>query len=63
MDDDLPIGPMPEGWLEILSESEAELAIGLTVDGNQIMHELYAAAERLEAAPADEQARKATRCR
>jgi hypothetical protein len=33
------------------------------VDGNPIVRELYAAAERLEAAPADEQARKATRCR
>ena len=30
--------------------SEAELAAGLTVDGDRIVRELYAAADRLEAA-------------
>jgi hypothetical protein len=63
MEDNLPIAPIPQGWLEILAESEAELAAGLTVDGDQIRRELYAAAEQLEAAQAGEQARKATRRR
>ena len=37
------------GWLDVLAESEADLAAGLTVDGDQIVRELYAAADRLEA--------------
>nr|WP_294502463.1 hypothetical protein [uncultured Rhodopila sp.] len=60
MDDTMPIAPIPDGWLEILAESEAELAAGLTVDGDQIIRELYAAAEQLEA---KQQAGKATRGR
>ncbi len=56
----MPIAPIPDGWLEILAESEAELAAGLTVDGDQIIRELYAAAEQLEA---KQQAGKATRGR
>lgn len=38
---------VPAGWLDVLAESEAELAAGLTVDGDQIVRELYAAADRL----------------
>ena len=63
MDDNLPITPVPDGWLEILAESEAGLAAGLTVDGDQIIRELYAAAVQLEATQAEEQVRKATRGR
>ena len=40
---------VPAGWLDVLAESEAELAAWLTVDGEQIVLELYAAADRLEA--------------
>lgn len=61
MDDNLSIAPIPDGWLEILAESEAELAAGLTVDGDQ--RELCAAAEQIEATQTEEQARKATRGR
>lgn len=60
MDDNLPTAPVPDGWLEILARSEAEPAAGLTVDGDQLIRELYAAAEQFEATQAEEQARKAT---
>jgi len=63
MDDNLPNVLVPDGWLEILAESETELAGGLTVDGDQIIRELYAAAEQLDATQAEEQVRKATRGR
>ena len=49
MNDNPTIAPVPAGWLKVLAESEAELAAGLTVDGEQIVRELYAAADRLEA--------------
>lgn len=55
--------PAPAGWLEVLAESEAELAAGLTVDGDQIVRELYAAADRLEAKQMGNQGRKAARRR
>ena len=34
------------GWLDVLAESEAELAAGLTVDGDQIVRELYPPCQR-----------------
>jgi hypothetical protein len=39
----------PPGWLEILEESEAELASGLVVSGEEVMRELHEAIARLEA--------------
>jgi hypothetical protein len=63
MDDNPSFTPAPAGWLEVLAESEAELAAGLTVDGDQIVRELYAAADRLEAAQTENQGRKAARRR
>ena len=59
MDDNPTLAAVPAGWLEVLAESEAELAAGLTVDGDQIVRELYAAAGRLEAAQMGDQGRKA----
>ena len=44
-------------------ESEAELAAGLTVDGDQIVRALYAAADRLEAAQTADRGRKIARRR
>ena len=41
--------PVPAGWLEALAESEAELASGLTVPGDEVMRELYESIARLEA--------------
>ena len=63
MDNNPATGPVPAGWLEILAESEAELAAGLTVDGDQLIRELYAAAEQLEAAQAEKKGRKSARRR
>ncbi len=39
----------PPGWLEILEESEAELASGLVVSGEDLMRELRETITRLEA--------------
>ena len=36
---------VPAGWLDVLAESEVELAAGLTVDGDQIVRDLYATAD------------------
>ena len=63
MDDNPAFASVPAGWLEVLAESEAELAAGLTVDGDQIVRDLYAAADRLEAAHMGDQGRKAARRR
>jgi RNA polymerase-interacting CarD/CdnL/TRCF family regulator len=40
--------PVLAEWIEILAESEAELAAGRTVDGEQLIRDLYAAADQLE---------------
>ena len=40
---------VPAGWLEAIAESEAELAAGLTVPGDEVMRELYESIARLEA--------------
>jgi hypothetical protein len=49
----------PPGWLEILEESEAELAAGQTVPGEVVHRELQESIARLEAKAATGQ-RKAT---
>jgi hypothetical protein len=54
--------PMPSAadLLAALAESEAELAAGLTVDGDALIRELCASADQLEA---EQQTRKAARRR
>jgi hypothetical protein len=54
--------PMPSEaeLLAALAQSEAEVAAGLTVDGDALIRELYASAEQLEA---EQQSRKAARRR
>lgn len=48
--DDIPAhAPAPAGWLEILEESEAELAAGLTVPGEVVRQMLRDSLARLEA--------------
>jgi hypothetical protein len=49
MDDTPTPAIAPSGWLEALAESEAELAAGLTVPGDEIMRELHESIARLEA--------------
>ena len=53
--------PMPSeaDLLAALAESDAEAEAGLFVDGDEIIRELYAEAERLEAEQAEEQNRTA----
>jgi hypothetical protein len=63
MDDNPILAAIPAGWLDVLAESEAELSAGLTVDGDQIVRELYAAADRLEAELMRNQGRKTARRR
>ena len=41
--------PVPAGWLDAIAKSEAELAAGLTVAGDEVMRELYESIARLEA--------------
>ncbi len=50
----------PPGWLEILEESEAELAAGLTVPGDEVMRELHESIARLESKQANKPRRKVT---
>jgi hypothetical protein len=50
MDDNPTHTPAPAGWLEILEESEAELAAGLTVSGKVVRQMLRDSLARLEAA-------------
>jgi hypothetical protein len=51
--------PMPSAdeLLAALAESEAELAAGVTVDGDALIRELYASADQLEA---EQQSRETT---
>ncbi len=49
MDDTLTHASPPAGWLEILEESEAELAAGLTVPGEVVRQMLRESLARLEA--------------
>ena len=48
MDDNSPFPAAPAGWLEILEESEAELAAGLTVPGEVVRQMLRDSLARLE---------------
>jgi hypothetical protein len=52
--------PMPSEaeLLAALAQSEAELAAGLTVDGDALIRELYASAEQLEAEQQSKAARR-----
>lgn len=69
MDDDSPHRDHPADWepptpseadlLAALAESDAEAEAGLFIDGDEIIRELYAEAERLEAEQAEEQSRTA----
>jgi hypothetical protein len=56
--DDVPL-IAPAGWLESLAESEAQLAAGQIVDGEEVMRELDACITRLEAKQASRPQRKA----
>jgi predicted metalloprotease with PDZ domain len=51
---------VPAEWLEALAESEAQLAAGQTVPGDEIMRELHESIARLEANRADKPRRGAT---
>jgi hypothetical protein len=59
MDSNLTHSPAPAGWLEILEESEAELAAGLTVPGEVVRQMLRDSLARLEAKQDAAPARKA----
>jgi hypothetical protein len=48
----------PTGWLEALSESEAELAAGETVPGEVVRQRLLDSIARIEARPAAAQLRR-----
>ena len=48
MDDNPTHASAPAGWLEILEESEAELAAGLTVPGEVVRQMLRDSLARLE---------------
>lgn len=61
MNDTPTAAPVPAGWLEVLAESEAELAAGLTVPGDVIMRELYESIARLEAKQATQPSRTTRR--
>jgi hypothetical protein len=49
MDDISNRAQAPAGWLEALDRSEAQLAAGETVPGEEVMRELYESIARLEA--------------
>jgi hypothetical protein len=63
MDDVETAAPVPSGWLEVLAESEAELAAGLSVSGDVIMRELDESIARLEAKQASQPTGRTTRRR
>jgi hypothetical protein len=58
MNDTLALAPA--GWLEALVESEAQLAAGQIVDGDEVMRELDKCIAQLEAKQATGRHRKAT---
>ena len=57
MDEITTARPVPSGWLDAIAESEAELAAGLTVPGDEVMRELYESIARLEARQTDDKDR------
>jgi hypothetical protein len=59
--DDTPLrAQAPAGWLEALDRSEAQLAAGETVPGEEVMRELDKSIARLEAKRASKPKRKIT---
>jgi hypothetical protein len=48
-DDDANLAQTPDGWLEALAESEAELAAGKTVPGEVVKQRLRDSLVRMEA--------------
>jgi ribosomal protein L29 len=60
--DDAP-NPAPAGWLESLARSEAQIAAGQIVSGEQVMREIRESIARLETKHAKEPKRRATRRR
>jgi transcriptional regulator with XRE-family HTH domain len=62
--DDIPTPPVaPEGWLEALAASDADLAAGRIVPGEVVLRDLKDSLARLEAKAADPVARRAARRR
>ena len=59
MDDTVHRAEAPAGWLEVLAESEADLAAGRVVPGDVIMGDLRNCLARLEAKAATKRAREA----
>jgi hypothetical protein len=49
MPDLLPDPESIDGWLEILEASEAELAAGMIVSGDEVIREAYESIARMEA--------------
>ena len=63
MDDNPTPAIAPAGWLEALAESEAQLAAGQIVSGEEVMRELDECIARLEAKRTAAAHRRATRRR
>ena len=63
MDDTVHHADAPAGWLEVLAESDADIAAGRIVPGDVVMRDLRESLARLEAEAAAKTARKVTRQR
>lgn len=63
MDDTQTPAIAPAEWLEVLAESEADLAAGRIVPGEVVMRDLQDCLARLEAKAAAKTARKTTQRR
>jgi hypothetical protein len=63
MDDTPTPSIVPAGWLEVLAESDADLAAGRIVPGDVVMRDLRDSLARLEAKAAAKKASKSTRRR
>ena len=48
----------PAGWLEALERSEAQLAAGQVVSGDEVIRKLHASIARVEARQADKPQRR-----
>jgi hypothetical protein len=51
MDDNTHILPVPAGWLEALSRSDEDLAVGRTVAAEIVLRDLRESLVRLESKP------------
>jgi len=60
MDDNPNAVIAPAGWLEVLAESDADLAAGRIVPGDEVMRDLRESLARLEAKTAARKPRKNT---